>query len=450
MSISALCFREVEGRLFALSFGYGRYLLRDYVYEKNFGLRTALNLIDEDAIKKMSVKNFSGIPKDASIQSSKYGNTTFFDIDKITNLLKDISGKVDKKHLNESLFYEGSVISGADSLSVSIPKDIETVDGTLSYFYKIFQGEDYKEKGFWWVGNIESVGKDIAEVLDKELVKKVKEGDTENIWASVPEMVDWSDVSGFKYQNVSDDIRDDIDFRLFLENEKVKEMGVGLLRKKNFHLLDSNGTKKMTWSVYKCLNAEIDFENKKYILNDGEWFNVDKDFVEAINKKVSGVEKYQKDLQEYIYPDKKRESDYNEKLALEVGGKKLDGVLISHGGGNSKLELCDVLTRDALIHTKIYSGSGVLSHLFNQGYVSAETLMEDATFRKKVNEKMNNDWKVVDEPQSVYSVVFVILTHKDGELRLPFFARVALVDANKKIQRMGYGVSWISVKMSKK
>jgi uncharacterized protein DUF6119 len=40
-----------------------------------------------------------------------------------------------------------------------------------------------------------------------------------------------------------------------------------------------DGTEPATWKVYRCLNAEIDLEQKKYILNDGDWYNVDGNYV---------------------------------------------------------------------------------------------------------------------------------------------------------------------------
>lgn len=50
----------------------------------------------------------------------------------------------------------------------------------------------------------------------------------------------------------------------------------------------------------------------------------------------------------------------------------MDRQLISYGGGASRIEFCDVLSDSGQrIHVKQYSGSSVMSHLFNQGLVSA-------------------------------------------------------------------------------
>ena len=50
-----------------------------------------------------------------------------------------------------------------------------------------------------------------------------------------------------------------------------------------------DGTEPATWKVYRCLNAEIDLKQKKYILNDGDWYNVDGNYVKEIEAYYASI-----------------------------------------------------------------------------------------------------------------------------------------------------------------
>lgn len=49
---------KASKRLFALTFGSGRHLLEYGAYERNFGLRVALNLVDPDQIRSAQSRTF--------------------------------------------------------------------------------------------------------------------------------------------------------------------------------------------------------------------------------------------------------------------------------------------------------------------------------------------------------------------------------------------------------
>ena len=82
------------------------------------------------------------------------------------------------------------------------------------------------------------------------------------------------------------------------------------------------------------------------------------------------------------------EEKYNKRAAQECDSLAcMDRKLIAHGGGSSKIEFCDLYDAGLLIHVKRYSGSSGLSHLFEQGIVSAVAFLSDADFRAKASAK---------------------------------------------------------------
>lgn len=65
--VQALLLIKIESqkgeRIFALPFGYGRFLLKDNVTEDRFGLRTTLNVLNEKGIRNIEKRTFSKNPK---------------------------------------------------------------------------------------------------------------------------------------------------------------------------------------------------------------------------------------------------------------------------------------------------------------------------------------------------------------------------------------------------
>jgi uncharacterized protein (TIGR04141 family) len=113
-----------------------------------------------------------------------------------------------------------------------------------------------------------------------------------------------------------------------------------------------------------------------------------------------------------------------------------------YGGGNG-IEICDIYNKQGhFIHIKDGGASSKLSHLFNQGYVSATSYLSDVNFRKDVKAKLKSKphlaATITNPPQaSNHSVVFRIL--KSGaSFSLPFFTKVVIADIYIKVKSMGF------------
>lgn len=140
------------------------------------------------------------------------------------------------------------------------------------------------------------------------------------------------------------------------------------------------------------------------------------------------------------------EGAYNLSLPAAIPGSTcLDRNLIPYGGGHSTIEFCDLLTADRrLVHIKRYSGSAQLSHLFNQGVVSGELFVQEREFREKLNEKLPDGRKLADvaarpNPQD-YQVIFAIISKSNNPLEIPFFSKVSLRNARRRLLGYGYTV----------
>ena len=114
--------------------------------------------------------------------------------------------------------------------------------------------------------------------------------------------------------------------------------------------------------------------------------------------------------------------------------------------------MCDVLTRDRqLVHVKRKFASSALSHLFGQGYVSAELLIDSEAYRARVRDKIggaNPDFQRLfpegDVVAADWEVVYAILGPWNGEspsAKLPFFSKVNLREFRRRLRRMGFKVT---------
>ena len=139
------------------------------------------------------------------------------------------------------------------------------------------------------------------------------------------------------------------------------------------------------------------------------------------------------------------EGEYNERLVRENNNDYclMDRNLTYLGG---PMEFCDVFSKSKeLIHIKRYGGSASLSHLFYQGMTSAEFFQMDPEYRKLVLSKLPKQFQNFTADArphfEEYHVVFGIIKGSSKQLMMPFFSRVGIRHAVRRLQGFGYRVS---------
>lgn len=424
--VSAAFFLQVKDRSFVLVFGQGgRFLLKDEVFEERFGLLCALNSVGENSFRCIDVQSLDAIQSHTRIQSGQETSADQFGLDVEQDMLKAIVAAP----MNHAL---GNRMMGSDSLSVSVKMDLTDLPFLLSEYRKRFESE-LSAEDYQWANNISMVrNSELVSVLEVELDKSLENGQFNNVWLSIPEIIDWSMVKGFMYTHGTKEIHPDINLKGFLKTIKNGiNINLDLLRSRDVHCADADHGKVFkSWKVFKCLYAEIDLEDNKYVLNDGKWFKVEKDFVVRTNKEFSEISPSTLKLPEYRGGG---EGTYNAMVAAsapEIYALLDDKNKIMHGGGHGQVEVCDLLSiHRELIHVKIYSKSSVLSHLFAQGFVSGQLIQID----KK---------PAPDE----FTIVYAIISDAAGEkLHLPFFSRVNLNNTRKILIGYGYKVELLKI-----
>ena len=440
-------------RVFAITFGVGRFAIEADACEDQFGLRTVLNTVEPDRLRAIQAKNIASIPRNISEQLSKEGGTASFGIDPEQCLVANIVGVS-----HDSNF--GKLISGRDSLSVSVRKTISDIKEFLVLCYQRFCSDEYKDQ-FDWVDQIAEVkSPGIRAELEGQLLSNLRNNDFTKTWMAVPTIIQWAEVSGFKY-SMRGDLHDDIDIQEFLgelREDKRSNLTVGFLKSKPVLCMRADAEQVYEkWPAYACLYCEVLLDGRVYLLSDKKWYEINYDYAARINEeyekfRAQGTSVKLPAMQRQTQQDGERlrlekENVYNERVCRDNGEFQcLDCKTIQYGTAHSKVEPCDIYSREGkFIHVKKYGASSVLSHLFSQGLVSAELFLSDIQFRERLNEKLSNEFKVANIAEhpaaGSYEVVYAITSSKTEALELPFFSKVTLLHAKRRLTLYGFKVS---------
>jgi uncharacterized protein (TIGR04141 family) len=297
--------------------------------------------------------------------------------------------------------------------------------------------------------------------LDQRLLDKLRTRDLDSIDLAPPEIVDWDTVT-FRYSIKSEEDFPTPDISDYLnileEQEKLSDLSTKHLR--TIHKVetrDDAGNIVSHWSVFKCITGELKIGDTTYLISDGDFFEVATGYINELDTFIARLAECNKPL-----PDSqgdKKEGEYNEIAAGSTANYLLlDKEVVRTSNHTSPIEICDILTKDGyFIHVKRKLGSSSLSHLFAQGYVSADLFLMSEEYRKAVVKKVKSIEKQLGLSRrkfmtkatkqitpSDYEIVYAIVAKWRGRSlveALPFFSKVNLRRCTEDLHRMGYRVS---------
>lgn len=449
-SVSAVLLLQVKNRWFAITFGPGgRHLIDQKSVVERFGLLVVLNSIPEDRVRSMDKTAFDALATHSRVQTSRETSPVFFGFDAERDLVSEVAGTPD----DESL---GLRLHGRHALGAHVRIELAEIPTLLARYLQRFQSNKYKA-AFPWVDHIAEV-KDVGlrETLDTQLLGLIQREELDSCWLAVPEIVNWDDIDGFRYGRYKrNPSYHDMDLRAWLselrsistKNFSARDVDLGLLENRRVLAVDGQGFTKHKWSIYKCLNAEIEADDgAAYLISAGKWYRVARNFVQETNDYFDSLPRFDRTLPEYCHDG---EGDYNKSVAQCEPDlyALMDNRLIPFGGGPNRIEFCDLYSKERdMIHVKRYGGSSVFSHFFSQGTVSGELFCMEPDFRRLVNEKLPVSHQIDGHrhppSRDEYQVVFAVVSKQTGtSLSLPFFSRLNLRAAARRLRAYGYRVA---------
>lgn len=429
-----------EEKLFALTFGYARFLFKANVLEEQFGLKIVLNSINQNQIRKISKASVGTNQKQSNEQLPKNSNIAEFGFDINRDLMKNVSGK------SADDMFEKSMLTGGDIFSLTVSRDISNIDEFLIYCYRKYKEETYKAQ-FAWIDNIKYVKNyEKIEELNRHIISEINAHNFSNVWMAVPEVVDWVDIKCFKIAgDRSNTEYDDIYIDKVIDSLRNDLTDISQLMNKNIRAISNRDDNMFLfeWTAYNCLIAEITLDGEEYCLNNGKWYKIHSDFAREINTQYENLDLCQDEFISYAHRD---EDAYNEALrdAL-LGSIMLHKYKIPIGGGQgNNIEPCDLLWDNKMIHIKRNGGSSLLSHLFNQAHVSCQMWM-DSKSRNKLKSQLqqNGIHGIVPDvfiPSNYEIIIAIINKYHDIRPKIPFFSKVTICYTATAIETLGYKV----------
>lgn len=454
-SNKALLLAKIDNRIMAVTFGYGKSLLKEDCIERNFGLKVALNIVDPNKLRSVNASTVEDMVVTTQRQASYSTSQSEFGLNVTNDILKGVTGvPSDSKY--------GALVTGKDSLSVSVQMKMEELSEKLKLYYSEYKSDRYKKNGFEWVDNV-------AEIRDPELIAQlndllydaIKVRNVEHLHIAPPETVNWEKITGFCYSGIRKRVSDEKSYNLNLDIldyiDHIKD-GVNIgnkLRTDKLHAMDAEGTKFPVCSIYSALVFQTELDEKHYILCSGSWYQIETSFFKKVDAFVSTVK-----ISELNLPECPADYDEGKYNAEVVANNKadyylLDRVLFAAEGSPKQIEACDIFTKNKqFVHVKNKAQSAQLSHLFAQGKVSADCFANDFSFRKKIHDKLKAQFgSAIFDPSNrpnseEFEVVYAIIDTKDSDLnkKLPFFSKVNLMLTVKELEKMHFKCSVCLVK----
>lgn len=433
--------------------------LEPTAFVADFGLKVALNSVDDRKLKRLDIANLGEAIKGVT-QSASQRHFDTFGVDEALELVRKLSGEVRDDEL-------GSSVTGSNSLKINSEMSFDEIPELAEQALNNFQSNNYRNTSFRVIDKIQpELDSTRIVALDELAARSIVEGKSE-FELGLPEISvsDFSSFSfaGFRHRNSYPDLQ--LTHYTSLLGAQLSALDSSALKRHRVraeHL--NNENIYSTLRVYDALIGSLEMDGARYAINEGKWYKIDsafksdvdrvfQDSVQAVDVIIPPFTRLSEDgRKQYLEPEK----DYNSRYALARQCVLLDRILFDVPGvERSSFELCDLLDiqRKRLIHVKM-SGrrSSILSHFFKQGTNSATLIKSVDGFwtaaEQRMNEVFGNDCgedlrRANEESALPWTVEFHIADAPgvEGNYNIPFFSRVTFREERTRIRTMGFNVA---------
>lgn len=430
---------------FAFTFGTtGRHLLKDDAWRRAYGTRAALNVIFEDGADTASILAIRTKRRGAKTLRSESQSSSATTLETFgADLLRDVFGGFTGVPFDHDTW--GSRVTGGDSFTFQSSRSFTLLRDMCADVESAAMGENYRRM-VPWLEDVQPVSEpDETARLEAEILRMVREQDTEHLDLAPPEMVDWQQIVGFtlpddKWRGKDKAWRPDLRIvdvlRQLQQSGGLDPLEVTDLKRRHIGLVNDDGNRRTRWSLWRCLVAEFQLGDTTYVLDEGEFFVVDRDYLVELNRVVDRLRLDCAPLPAAYHGE--RESPYLLRVSRNASVLLLHEKTVRSRTRTTPIEVCDVLTAERqLIHVKRHLGSSDLSHLFAQGSVSAQLLQEEPNFRIETAKQIA---QLTDDPRfeffnaepvatMQFEVLYAIIAEWRGRTlseALPLFSKVNL------------------------
>lgn len=461
-SACAILAFKAHGRMFVSTFAHGWTCLEDDNIEGDFGLRVALNSLDEKKLKRLERANLGDALRGVS-QSPFQREFTSFGLDDSLDLIRRLSGLTRQEASADS-------VSGSRSLKVSGDFEIESLPNIAGEALAFYSSVDYRNSSFKIIDFVSPIADSrLASLLDDLAAQSIRDSQGQ-FELGLP--VSYTDDS-LTYKFSGPGLRGsypDLLMRHYTEalGDRIADCDSTMLKEHKVIAVYSDDTPSQKWSVRSSLIGSMTYNDGRYAINEGEWYRIDDSFKASIEegfislKEEWGVQPIPlRKIYDATGARYQTEPSYNQEWATRDGFLLLDTHEIQIPSvRRSQFEPCDLLDVEnkRFIHVKKSSRrSSVLSHFFKQGSNSGQQFARFPAAWSQLlvlvgqlhGPEAEHKLKIVIDDDRKWKVEFVIADtpRQNGSFNIPFFSKISLRDESISLKAMGYevGVKFIGL-----
>ncbi|WP_429056256.1 DUF6119 family protein [Aeromonas jandaei] len=452
----------INTRFFLITFGMhtSRYINIDYLVN-DFGIKVAMNICDQNNLRKVNTTTHSSISTLTDRQASKGASLDIFDINDEKEFFRSLSGLTHATHPYIKSF------SGKNSITVNLKTNsLKNKSDLIDILLKLddaYSLDLYKNK-FPTYGRLDYVSDtDKIEKLDSILFDRLKNGNLSNIHLS-PNTIESDNIDYYTYQDP--DKNQDFERFEVIEIQQLLAAHAKFNKKSSINTIKGWRIYSVTTSgnissarAYDFINFELDEAGTTFILNSGTWRNVDSGFkveIESyISQKIcerkndylpSNVSIYCQVKEKGVLKDKYKEEVYNSYVAKNNNDIYLFDKSKIKIAGKKQYEICDLFhSKKEFIHVKVLkSGTNSLSHLFLQARFYTDSFIKDPETRKSMREFINTNQNPENKSKN-NSNFLSLIPEKREELHASSYSAVLCIltfDANDNIDNLPFMVKY--------
>jgi uncharacterized protein (TIGR04141 family) len=438
-SASFILLLKVKGRIFGITFGYGFSAIDRAKLEPRFGLRTALNLLNDQRLNTLDSRNIGEVVRQRRTHVSAGSTLEDFGISVNSEWVRYASGKTKDEEF-------GSSIAGSEALSLSHDLDPDKLADLCKKLLAKYESTEYAKR-FDFLDRMQPLPgtHPLIPELEAAVVEKIVKRSDDKLVIAYPEFVEETLVDRY---------------RVYCGHTQLDMEAVYL--KDVFKFLDDNPSVPVSLDQIHIagLNADGEYATARHRLRDylvcevpkgddiyylsyGHWHKAAKRFVERVRRQVHAIQDVTDDLKMPAMKFREHEGDYNARVA-----KGKDWLLLDRKTyqleGYDKVEICDLLTEDGeLIAVKRMRDSANMSHLFAQASVSARLLTGEPEYRNHLAKVAKKKWPKSEFPPHGRLFIYAIPQGKKGGLwrEMFLFSQINLIEHARIIQGAGHRVA---------
>lgn len=444
------------GRLFASTFSHGWMYLDEHCFEGDFGLRTAINALDDSKLKRLERANLGDALRAVALSPFQRGLTSF-GLDDALDLIRKISGRTREDATADAM-------TGSRSLRVTGEFDIADLPELAVEALEYYESTDYQDTQFAILDSVMPVAdRQLSDDLDDLAAASIRDGQQEFEFG-LP--IGFED-QAVSYKFVGPGLRGshpDLLLRHYVAamGDRLAEVTVETLRAhKIVAIFNDDNRPDAKWSVHSSLVGSLVHDDERYAINEGEWYRIEQGFKDAIEAGFNALVEQWEEVPEPLRRvfnaagdegHYEPEADYNARFAAARNYVLLDRALVRIPGvDRSDFESCDMLDIQGkrFLHLKKSSRrSSILSHFFKQGANSAKLFSTfDAAWvhlRELVEDRGGVEaaqlLDAVRADERPWRVEFIIADspRENGQFNIPFFSKVSLRDEVRTLHAMRY------------